>query len=175
MDKHQQTTVCPGCGLVLPASGFPHPDRFNASGECWQLFSDLSGYTVARQDPAFVHQHVVDAYEAQHAGSRTKNITVAFGLIGLYLALEKGYTGKEIQRAHMQLANVRKDWPRLDPPLRPVSITVRNVLMAAEGPARDAMIRAWMAAVWEGWADRQQWVRETTDALLARGRERPRH
>jgi hypothetical protein len=30
------------------------------------------------------------------------------------------------------------------------------------------MIRQWAAAVWENWADRQAWVRETTDGLLNR-------
>jgi hypothetical protein len=53
----------------------------------------------------------VDVYEAQHAGGTTRNITVAFGLIGLYLALEKGYTGKEVQQAHMQITRFRNDWP----------------------------------------------------------------
>jgi len=66
----------------------------------------LCGYTVSKQAAKVNHPNVVDAYEAQHAGGRARNITGAFGLIGLYLALEKGYTGKQ---AHMQLARVRKD------------------------------------------------------------------
>ncbi len=79
-------TQCPGCGLQLPDQHLDVPDRFNASGECFCVFSDLQCYTVAKQDPEFIHQHAVDAYEAQHAGGPTRNITVAFGLIGLYLA-----------------------------------------------------------------------------------------
>jgi len=163
-----KTTICPGCRLVLPDGELDFPDRFNASGECWQLFSDLSCYTVAKQDEEFIHQYVVDTYEAQHAGGKTRNITVAFGLIGLYLALEKGYTGKQVQRAHMQIVRVRKDWPRLEPPARPASLTIMDVLKAPDGPEKDGMILRWMAAVWESWADRQVWVRETTNALLGR-------
>ena len=125
-------------------------------------------YTVAKQDTEFIHQHAVDAYAAQHAGGTTRNITVIFGLIGLYLALEKGYTGKQVQRAHMRIAKIRKEWPRLDLPRSPGSITVMDVLQAPDGPDKDAMIHRWMAAVWESWADRQTWVRETTDALLNR-------
>jgi hypothetical protein len=166
--KENTTTICPGCGLVLPDRHFAPSDRFNTSGECWQLFSDLSCYTVAQQDAAFIHQHAVDAYEAQHAGGTTRNITVVFGLIGLYLALEKNFTGRQVQQAHMQIARVRKEWPRLEPPATPASLTVMNVVKAPDGPERDAMIRRWMAAVWESWADRQAWVRETTDALLSR-------
>jgi hypothetical protein len=165
---HHKTTICPGCGLVLPNRHIDFPDRFNASGECRQLFSDLSCYTVSKQDADFIHQCAVDAYEAQHAGGKTRNITVTFGLIGLYLALEKDYTGKQVQRAHLQIARVRKDWPRLEPPARPAQLTVIDVLRVPDGPEKDAMIRQWMKAVWENWADRQVWVREMTDALLDR-------
>jgi hypothetical protein len=166
MVEGDQTTACPGCRLVLPRKHCDQPNHFNASGECWQLFSDLSCYTVAKQDTEFIHQHAVDAYEAQHTGGKTRNITVAFGLIGLYLAPEKGYTGKQVQQAHMQIAKVRKDCPRLEPPARPAQLTVMDVLFAPDELEKDAMIRKWMAAVWESWADRQAWVRETTDVLL---------
>jgi hypothetical protein len=68
LDVSYPTTTCPGCGLVLPDQHHDPPDRFNASGECWQLFSDLSCYSVGKQDAEFLHQYVVDAYEAQHSG-----------------------------------------------------------------------------------------------------------
>jgi len=157
---------CPGCRLPLPDRHlFPSPG-VNASGECLQAYSDLQCYTVAKQDPEFSHQHAVDAYAAQHAGGPTKNITVAFGLIGLHLALEKGYTGRQVQLAHMRIARARKDWPRLEPPRQPADLTVMDVLGAGADAEKDAMIRRWMAAVWETWADRHAWVRETARELL---------
>ncbi len=161
------TTTCPGCGLVLADRHIDLPERFNASGECWQLFNDLSCYTVSKQDREFIHQYVVDAYAAQHAGGKTRNITVAFGLIGLYLALEKGYTGKQVQEAHMRIARIRKDWPRLETPRTLASITVMDVLKTQDGPKKDALIRKWMAIVWENWEASHAWVRETSDALLS--------
>lgn len=164
-------TRCPGCGVELPDRGIDPPDTFNASGECWHAFSDLSCYTVAKQDPEFIHQHAVDAYEAQHAGGNARPITAAFGLIGLYLALEQGFSGREVQRAHMRIAKLRKDWPRLEPPEERAALTVVDVLAAEPGPERDAVLMRWAAAVWAGWAPRHAWVRETTDALIARRRE----
>jgi len=158
---------CPGCHLKLPHRHLDLADRTNASGECEQVYSDLMCYTVAKRDPEFIHQHVVDTYAAQHAGGSTRNITVAFGLIGLYLALEKGYTGKQVQQAHMRIAKVRKVWPRLEPPLRPAVLTVMDVLQAGTDEEKDAMIRKWMAAVWESWSDRHAWIRMTTDEPLA--------
>jgi hypothetical protein len=71
------------------------PLRFNASGECWQAFSDLTCYTIAKQDPAFIHQHAVDAYAAQHGGGNTRPITLVFALRAL-LALEKGTPGRQL-------------------------------------------------------------------------------
>lgn len=170
MPPANKTTTCPGCGLVLADLQLDPPDRFNASGECWQLFSDLSCYTVALRDTEFIHQHAVDAYEAQHAGGTTRNITVAFGLIGLYLALEKGYTGKQVQQVHMRIAKSRREWPWLEPPARPARLTVLDVLNMPDGPRKDAMIRKWMEAVWESWVDHKRWVREMTDILLVGGR-----
>jgi hypothetical protein len=170
MTEDAPVAACPGCGLRLPDSGESPPGRCNASAGCLRAYSDLLCYTVAKQDPAFIHQHAVDAYAAQHAGGTTRNIAVAFGLIGMYLALERGYTGKQVQQAHVQIAKIRKDWPRLEPPVHPAPITVRDVLEAPDGPEKDARIRQWMAAVWASWADRQPWVRETADALLSRVR-----
>ena len=122
--------------------GLDVPDRFNASGECWQLFSELSCYSVAKQEAEFIHQYVVDVYGAQHAGGTTRNITVVFGLIGLYLALERGFIGRQVQLAHMRIAKIRKDWPpRLDPPMQQAAITILDVLRVPDGSGKDAMIR----------------------------------
>jgi hypothetical protein len=167
-DREGVLSRCPGCGLLLPETHGDPPPRWNASPACLLLASDLACYTVAKQDPEFIHQHAVDAYAAQHAGGQTRNITVVFGLIGLYLAVEKGYKGRQVQQAHMRIARTRRDWPRLEPPARPAGITVQDVLLAGSDAEKDAMIRAWMAAVWESWADRQAWVRETTATVLGR-------
>jgi hypothetical protein len=67
----------------------------------------------------------------------------------------------------MQIAKIRKIWPRLELPDRPAAIRVLDVLHGADGTEKDEVIRQWMAAVWESWADRQARVRETTDVLLS--------
>jgi hypothetical protein len=46
----------------------------------------------------------------------TKPITIIFALIGLYLHLEKNFTGKEVQFAHMKLVKHRKNWPNFKLP-----------------------------------------------------------
>ena len=46
-------------------------------------YDELQCYTLARGDLAFIHQHVVDAWAAQHADERTKPIGLTFALVGL--------------------------------------------------------------------------------------------
>src|ERR1044071_3157209 len=114
--------------------------------ELQENFYELSYYTLAHPDPAFIHQHIVDAFIAQTADKDSKPIGVAFALIGLYLYLEKKYTGKQVQLAHMALARRKKDWPKFDLPQSRGEITVADVLNKQAGPARDAKIREWRAS-----------------------------
>jgi hypothetical protein len=121
------------------------------------LYNELAFYTLAHVDPAFIHQNVVDAFAAQTAGETTKPITIVFALIGLYLYVEKGYTGKQVQRAHMQLAKFRRQWFMPALPLDRGAIRIQDVLAAAPGADRDAMIRKWCESAWQPWsASRQQ-------------------
>ena len=101
------------------------------------MYDQVALYTLehARTDPSFIHQYAVDAYAAQHAAEATKTIRTAFALIGLYLHVEKNYSGKRVQRAHMQLAKKRKRWPAFKPPAHVGDITVADV------PARQARHR----------------------------------
>jgi len=111
-------------------------------------------------------QHAVDAYEPQHAGGKTRSITAVFGLIGLYLALETGYTGRQVQLAHMKIASRRKDWPRLEPPARRAELTVMDVLRAETDADKERMLMSWAGSVWGIWEDRQPWIREITQKTI---------
>ncbi|GHN01809.1 hypothetical protein WSM22_32980 [Cytophagales bacterium WSM2-2] len=53
-------------------------------------FNELSYYTLGHHDTVyFIHQHIVDAFQAQTADNSTKPIGLTFSLVGLYLYLEK--------------------------------------------------------------------------------------
>jgi hypothetical protein len=122
------------------------------------LYDQLAFYTLELRDPEFIHQHIVDAYAVQHAGDDTKPIAIVFGLIGLYLYVEKNFTGRQVQRAHMQLARQRRHWTT--PPIpseQRGTIGVADVLGAPPGPLRHDMIRRWCESVWHDWqASRSQ-------------------
>jgi Family of unknown function (DUF5946) len=124
-----------------------------------EKYYDLSYYTLAHPDPRFIHQHIVDAYTAQTANQDTKPIGITFALIGLYLYLEKNYTGKQVQMAHMALATRKREWPTFDLPESKGEITVADVLNEPAGEKRDAMIRTWCASVWQAYSDSHEKVR----------------
>jgi len=114
-----------------------------------ELQHELSYYTLAHPSPSFIHQHIVDAYAAQKADDTTKPIVIVFALLGLYLHVEKNFTGRQVQKAHMQLAKRRRQWFRPQLPTDRGAIVVADVIAAAPGPQRDAMIHDWCVSVWE--------------------------
>jgi hypothetical protein len=122
-----------------------------------ELYHEQTCYTLAHPDPSFIHQHVVDAYAAQHADETTKPIGIVFALAGLYLYLEKDFTGRQVQKAHMRLANHRKQWEQPTFPLERGAVVISDVVAAPAGEQRDALIREWCASVWSAWReDREQ-------------------
>lgn len=123
-----------------------------------RAYNELTAWTLSRRDGEFIHQHVVDAWAAQHADQTTRPIAIAFSLIGLYLHLEKGFTGRQVQRAHMQLTQPagrgpgRKDWPLFPLPKDRGRMTACDVWAAPE-PERAKAIDQWCRSVWEAWRE----------------------
>ena len=158
---------CPGCGVRLPLSDAPADERFNASPECLHVYGELTGYTVMRRDEAFIHQHLVDAYAAQHVREGRPPIVAAFALIGLYLAVEKGYTGKQVQHMHILLARRSKHWPTFTPPPHVGVLTARDALDAPPGTERDEILMRWARSVWEAWSAEHDRVRTLFAQVMA--------
>ncbi len=125
-----------------------------------EKYNQLAYYTLAHPDPAFIHQHIVDAYAAQTADEHIKPIAITFALVGLHLTVEKHFTGKQVQQAHMQLAKHKKQWPTFSLPQQRGAITVSDVVSAAPGKERDEMIYQWCASVWDAYKNSQQQVRD---------------
>jgi hypothetical protein len=159
-EEDDAVTVCPGCELRLPGPGDGASDpQVNASPGCQRLCHELSLYTLSHGDAFFIHQVAVDAYAAQHAGPASKPISVAFALVGLCLLVERGYTGKAVQRTHMRLAGRSKRWPTFDPPAHRGNVTVADVLRAVPGGGRDTAILQWGTSVWTAWGQAHPAVR----------------
>ena len=123
-------------------------------------YDEVYVYTMGR--PGFILQHVVDAFAVQNANHNSKPIAVVFGLVGLYLHVEKRLSGHEVQKLHMKLGRHKRDWPSLYLPEDRGSVTVAHVLAAPAGPERDNAIDDWCRSVWTACGDN----RDTIVSLL---------
>ena len=106
--------------------------------------------------PGFILQHVVDAFVVQTASNHSKPITVVFGLVGLYLRVEKQYSGHQVQQVHMKLGREKRGWPSICFPEDQGRITVVDVLAASAGPERDKAIDDWCRSVWTAFSGNRQ-------------------
>ncbi|MEM6685513.1 MAG: DUF5946 family protein [Bacteroidota bacterium] len=129
-----------------------------------QAFHQLSFYTLAQPRDYFIHQHCVDAYAAQMADKSTKPIAIVFGLVGLYLYLEKDYTGREVQLFHMKMAKHKLQWPIISLPENKGAITVKDVLAATSDTEKDTKIKQWCKAVWDAFADNRSIIIQLVDS-----------
>ena len=115
-------------------------------------YDELYVYTMGR-GTSFMLQHVVDAFAAQTAGDDAKPITVTFALVGLYLHVEKQFSGKQVQRVHIQLGQRKRQWPAIPLPRDRGSMTAIDVMAVPAGSDRDLAIDAWCRSVWFAFRD----------------------
>lgn len=128
-----------------------------------EAHDELCAYTLTHGNVAFIHQHVVDAWAAQHATAESKPIGVTFALAGLYLHAERQLTGRQVQLAHMKMARKKRSWPAFVLPDERGAITAIDVMRAPEGDERDKRIDAWAESVWSAFSMN----RPTVISLLA--------
>lgn len=109
-------------------------------------YDEVYAYTMGR--PGFILQHVVDAFAVQTANDNSKPIGVVFGLVGLYLHVERQFSGRQVQNTHMALGRRRREWPRVYLPEDRGRMTVADVVAVSAGPERDMAIDDWCRSVW---------------------------
>ena|ERR1700743_1270014 len=131
-------------------------------------YHQLTFYTLAHRSPGFIHQHIVDCYIAQTANENTKPIAIFFSLAGLYLYLENNYSGRQVQQAHLLMAERTKEFLKINLPLNRGDITVAAVLAAPPGDQRDGMIRSWSRSVWNAYSKQHDEIISFTEKLLTK-------
>jgi hypothetical protein len=101
----------------------------------------------------FILQLVVDAQTAQTATTATKPMGLVFALLGLYLHVEKGFTGRQVQDAHIRMGRKKHAWPAIAVPKERGAMTADDVMPFPAGRERDAAIDDWCRSVWTAYAD----------------------
>ena len=130
-----------------------------------KLFEELSFYTLSHSDSDYyIHQLIVDAFTAQTADKDSKKISLVFSLIGLYLLVEKNYTGKQIQQAHTVLSNYKDYLPEIKLPENRGEITISEVLK--DELNRDEMIKKWCYSVWNAYKSSKEEIEHFCEIYL---------
>ncbi len=130
-----------------------------------KLFEELSFYTLSHSDSDyFIHQLIVDAFTAQTADKDSKKISLVFSLIGLYLLIEKKYTGKQIQQAHIALSNFKNYIPEIKLPENRGEFTISDVLNNELN--RDEMIKKWCFSVWYAYKSSKEEIKRFCEIYL---------
>ena len=119
-------------------------------------YDEVYVYSMGR--PGFILQHVVDAFAVQTSNNESKPISVVFGLVGLYLHVEKKFSGRQVQKVHMELGRAKREWPPIHLPDDRGGITVVDVLAASAGPERDLAIENWCSSVWTAFSANRQTI-----------------
>jgi hypothetical protein len=118
-------------------------------------YDEVYVYAMSR---GFVLQHVVDAFAVQTANDASRSISVVFGLVGLYLHVEKQFSGRQVQKTHMELGRRKREWPTVYLPQARGGITVADVLATPGGPERDIAIDDWCRSVWTAFGGNRQTI-----------------
>jgi hypothetical protein len=120
-------------------------------------YDELYVYTMGR--PNFILQHVVDANMAQGAPAiNPPPIGVIFALVGLYLHIEKGFTGAQVQDAHRTMGKMKGSRPDVVWPSERGEMTADDILTMPAGQARDAGIHEWCRQVWSAFSANREMV-----------------
>jgi hypothetical protein len=132
-------------------------DREDAQAAAMRAaYDEVYAYTTGR--PGFILQHVVDAFGAQTATREAKLIRVVFSLVGLYLHVEKKFSGRQVQQVHVELGRRKPAWPAVALPNNRGAMTAIDVLAAAAGDPRDRAIDEWCASVWAAFKDNRSLI-----------------
>jgi hypothetical protein len=108
--------------------------------------------------PNFILQHVVDAHQAQTATSDSGAMGLVFSLVGLYLHVEKRFTGTQVQQVHQRLSRTKRQWPSIHLPQERGVLSAVEVLAERAGIERDAAIDRWCKTVWQSFNDSRETV-----------------
>lgn len=130
------------------------------------LYNQLAYYTLSHKGGDFIHQHLVDAYTIQTANENTKPIAIIYALAGIYLHVEKNYTGKEVQQAHLKMSKKSKTFPTIILPENRGAITISDIIKIDDPKEKDAAIHKWCESIWLKFSAQHKIIIELTESLL---------
>jgi hypothetical protein len=120
------------------------------------VLDELLGYEFQHPVMLRYHQLTVDAYGAQHAGGTAPTVRVAASLVGLWLALEHGFSAEDVRAVHRRMGPPTPAWPTFERPSTPqrwltvLDVAEAGVRQRSEGGHARA-VGQWADSVWDAW------------------------
>ena len=90
------------------------------------------------------------------AEAKTKEIALVFALVGVFLAVERGVSGRGVQLEHMRLSKNKTPFPKIILPEHRGDTSIHDVMDAPPGEKRDWMIKQWCNSVWNACAPNRE-------------------
>jgi hypothetical protein len=97
-------------------------------------------------------------FAVQNASEDGPLIGLVFGLVGLYLHIEKPFFGSPGARGSQEPGSAKQQWPKVHLPEDRGSMTALDVLAVPAGPQRNKAIDDWCESVWKAFRDSRQTV-----------------
>ena len=160
-------TLCPGCGLLLPAADGPTHSYIGASAACWALYGQVLAIEAGTYRQPAWHRLTVDAYAVQHPGipERRSIQSVCVHLISLCLVLEHDISPSRATRLLGTVLASRPAFVWLEPPPSG-RLTARDLLRAADRDDHERRSWAWAGEQWSSWRAHHAQIRLWTDDAL---------
>ena len=145
---------CPSCGGLFPDIDGPTHRYMVSSPGCWAAFGEVLQREYG--DPALqdVHRLTVDAYAAQHPGTRSRQSVQSVGLhlVRLYLQLEGGLSTPRANDAMLALGQHKHELSWLEPPASIGQVTIADVVPCLGPEEHRAAVRMWAQSVLAAWS-----------------------
>lgn len=163
------SAVCPGCGLSTAEGGATTPQEMSASAACFALYGQVLARSYTHPAYRRVHQMVVDAYAAQHAGGTGRRVvqSTALCLMTLCLFVEEDVDPLEGPALHKRMVAHRPAFTWLAPPSQPGLMTVADVVAATDAFEHCKLVREWGQQVWQAWVPHHATIRVWNAQALA--------
>lgn len=151
------------CGQV--AGGQPElVPTISASQACLAIYHDVVGFEMDHVDLlGDLHQVTVDTYGAQHPLAPTPSIRIYYGLVGLLLTLEYGWSGARVRHLHRSMGKPASWWPKINAPDFRGHLTISHVAnsgLKSMNPKghRQALFESGLA-VWTSWQSQHEIIK----------------
>lgn len=156
MEDAAALSRCPSCWYLGVDAELPEPNCVVATPACYACFGELTGgRTLIAGSGDFIHQVALDAYVAQHCPGDARRALV-YSLAGLYLVVEQGRTGRQVQQVHQALAMTRHPLLAMEPVDAHAAGTAADVLLQISHDGLVASVNGWAARVWHAYAAHHQ-------------------